>query len=90
MSKNGKNLAQRKIGGHRVRYVSVADRDINGYDLRTKNQCPAFSVGSFTTDQLSYDSEKKATNFANVTSGSDPHVTRNADMRRTSEAEPDG
>ena len=25
-----------------------------------------------------------------VTSGSDPHVTRNADMRRTSEAEPDG
>ena len=28
--------------------------------------------------------------FAGVTSGSDPRVTRNADMRRTSEAEPDG
>ena len=25
-----------------------------------------------------------------VTSGSDPRVTRNADMRRTSEVEPDG
>ena len=27
---------------------------------------------------------------ATVTSGSDPHITRNTDMRRTSEAESDG
>ena len=66
MSNNEKNLERRKLGGHQVLYVSVSDCDINDCDLTTKNQRPAFSVEIFTTDQLSYDSEKKkkATNLA--------------------------